>query len=331
MVSVQPHQRLALLLLPMLLLFTACRIGSAGTGAGGDLQKRKLNHCGVERTYAVHYPNNLKPPGPRPMVIVLHGAGGANAAVMARRTGLSDLGDLEGFLVVYPDGLKGHWNDGRGQYFMRGKGISQIDDVGFIAALIDSSIYSGEADPHRIYVTGASNGGMMAYRLGIELGDKLAAIAAIVANLPADLADRVPVRPLPVLIMNGTEDPIIPWKGGELKALGISYGTVLSTEETVKYWVAADHSPTRADTQMVADNDPNDQCRVEMSSFGAPGRGVDVVLYTIIGGGHNLPGGNMRDRPRMLGRKCMDINGAEVIWSFFKQHSLPAAQDSNNP
>ncbi len=101
----------------------------------------------------------------------------------------------------------------------------------FFPGLIDQFIARGETDRRRIYITGLSNGGMMTHRLGIELSDKLAAIAPVIANIPARLANRRPARPLSVLITNGTADPIIPWGGGEMRKLGRDYGKVLSTPE----------------------------------------------------------------------------------------------------
>lgn len=312
-------QWLAIFLLLLTPSFTACHYGVHSIDDQVEIQEKTLKHDGVERTYIVHLPNNVKPSSPCPLVIALHGAGGSGASVM-KWTGLNKLSDRERFIAVYPDGLNGRWNDGRSNFFVRG--VSKVDDVGFISALIDSFIDSGDADSNRIYVTGISNGGMMAYRLGIELTDKLAAIASVIANLPSGLADAKPARSLSVLIMNGTDDPVIPWKGGKLSTLGFSYGTVLSTEDTVKFWLRADNLPYKVENQPLADTDSSDQCQVDVAYHRKPGRKVEVVLYTIIGGGHNLPGGSEPDPLDILGRKCMDINGPHVIWSFFKRHTL---------
>jgi len=109
-----------------------------------------------------------------------------------------------------------------------------------------------------------------------------------------------------------------------VRVLGREYGTVLSTERTVHYWVNAAGLPRTPTTRVLEDKSPEDRCTVEVDEYQKAGSRVEVVLYRIKGGGHNLPGGNTPDRPRLLGRKCMDINGVEVIWSFFKKHSLAA-------
>jgi len=287
-----------------------------------DLVRRTIEHRGIERTYHVHYPKRQRPAAPRPVVLVLHGGGGAGARSLATRTGFSAIADREGFIVVYPAGVDGQWNDGRGKTFRRAKDNTSVDDVGFIAAIVDALIASGEGDGRRVYVSGVSNGGMMAQRVGIELGSKVAAVSAVIANLPANLAGREPVRPLPVLVMNGTADPIVPWHGGPVRVLGREYGHVLSTEETVGYWVRAAGLPAAPDTRVLDDRDPGDRCRVEVRTYRAASGPVEVVLYSLQGAGHNLPGGRTPDVPRLVGPQCRDINGSEVIWDFFKRHAL---------
>jgi|GEM_PF-100307 len=288
-----------------------------------ELERQTLVHDGRQRSYFVHYPGNRLPAEPKALVLVLHGGGGADAREMARRTGMNRIADREGFIVVYPMGINGQWNDGRGKTFRRAQDNTDVDDVGFISAVIDTLGAKGQADPRRVYATGLSNGGMMTYRLGIELGNRLAAIAAVIANLPETMSGRKPARPLPVLIMNGTDDRMMPWNGGAVRVLGREYGTVLSTDRTVRYWVGAADLPLKPRTRTLEDRIQEDRCTVEVDEYREDSNPVEVVLYRINGGGHNLPGGNTPDRPLLLGRKCMDIDGMEAIWSFFKKHSLP--------
>lgn len=293
---------------------------ASGAAIKDELLQQTITVAGTERTYYVHYPRNQQPATPRALVFVLHGGGGADAETMASRTGMSAIADREGFVVVYPAGVDGQWNDGRGKTFRRAKDNSDVDDVGFISTVIDRFVQSGVADGRRVYAMGMSNGGMMTHRLGIELGDKLAAIAAVIANLPANLQQEPPQRPLPVLIMNGTKDPMMPWSGGAVHVLGRDYGEVLSTEATLRYWLSAAKLQSTPVMAQLEDRAPRDGCRAEEVSYRQEGRAEEVVLYRMVGGGHNLPGGNTPDRPRLLGPKCLDINGAEVIWSFFKRH-----------
>ena len=321
-------------ILLLAVLITHVALAAAGADVQDDHLVQTLSHGGVVRTSYVHYPKNKLPDTPRALVIVLHGGGGADAATMAQRTGFNAIADREGFIVAYPAGVDGQWNDGRGKTFRRNKDNTDVDDVGFISSLIDLFVKKGEADANRIYVTGVSNGGMMTHRIGVELGTKVAAIAPVIANLPSNLAARQVSRPLSVLIMNGTDDPMMPWKGGQVRVLGKDYGTVLSTEQTVKYWIDAARLPVNPVKQLLEDLVPEDKCRVEVDTYSNAGQQAKVVLYAISGGGHNLPGSNTPDRPRLLGPKCMDINGPEVIWAFFARQSLAqpgAPADADKP
>lgn len=283
------------------------------------LSKHALRHGELTRTYHLHAPAGAAAQ-PRPVVFVLHGGGGTDAQEMERRLGFAQLGEREGFITVYPAGVDGQWNDGRGKTFRRAKGNTDVDDVGFIGAIIDGLIKDGRADPDRVYVVGFSNGGMMTYRLGIELGDKLAAIAAGVANLPTNLRDKTPAHALPVLIMNGDNDPMMPWRGGEVRVLGRAYGTVLSTEATVDFWRTAARLPDEPTIERLPDRAPNDGCRVEVRRWKGRDAGPEVVLYAVLGGGHQIPGAKTPKAPRLVGDQCMDIQATEVVWSFFARH-----------
>lgn len=312
------------------LLAGACIPEYPAGQADSALERHSLSFQGRERVYFVHAPPNQSETEGKPVVFVLHGGGGADAEEMAKRTGMNSIADREAFLVVYPYGVDGQWNDGRGRTFRRAKDNANVDDVGFISAILDELIRSGKADAHRIYVVGLSNGGMMTYRLGIELGDRLSAIAAIIANLPANLAGQKPVRPLPVLIMNGTADPMMPWDGGSVRVLGGEYGEVLSTADTVRYWLRAADMPESPTKESLEDRVRDDQSTVEKEVYRDPQGFAEVLLYTIVGGGHNLPGGQTPDRPRLLGPKNMDINGMEEVWAFFKKHKLDSPKRRND-
>lgn len=302
------------------LLIAAAAAGADNTEKYGDFLERSFEYQGIARSYYVHLPDNAIPSAPLPVLFVLHGGDGADAGMMAAGTGYNKISDREKFIAVYPYGVEGQWNDGRGKTF-RKRNNAGVNDVGFIGEVMDRIVEEFPVDANRIYVMGASNGGMMALRLGIELGGRTAAIAAVIANLPVKLASARPVRPLPILIMNGTKDPLIPWEGGELKLFGRHFGYLLSTEETVAFWVKANGLTEKPHTEMLPDKVVRDRCTVEVTTYRQEGKKQPVVLYAIQGGGHQLPGSRTFLRYLLLGNKCMDINGAEVIWDFLKQFS----------
>jgi polyhydroxybutyrate depolymerase len=305
-----------------LLVFVSPAAIWAAPAENSELIKRSLQVGNLTRFFWVHLPGGTNPATPSPLVFVLHGAGGAGATAMSRRYGFNMIADREGFIVVYPHGVDRQWNDGRGRTVRHAKDNSSVDDVGFIDAIINDLASGFAVDRRRIYVTGMSNGGMMTYRLGIELGSKLAAIAPMIANIPVNIAKKKPSSPLPVLIMNGTDDPLIPWKGGQVRVLGSEYGEVLSTEQSVQYWLDCNKISSEPERVLLPDIAPNDGCRVELLTYRKQGSPFEVLLYAIWGGGHNIPGSHTVEMPRLLGRKCMDINASEIIWQFFKRHAL---------
>lgn len=298
----------------------AAAVLAAAPAFGQDddgLQTFQLRHQQRTRTYHVHTPQP-RVNGLLPTLLVLHGGGNGDAQQVAGITQYNDLADQHGFQAVYPEGVDAQWNDGRGITF-RG-GVEGVDDVGFFDKLFDRLINRHRADPSRIYVTGLSNGGMMTLRLGIELGHRIAAIAPVIANIPQNLANQTPPAPLPILLMNGTADPLVPYEGGALTVGLGEYGELLSTNETIWFWIRANRQRgqrVQVSTQALPDRAPDDDSQVYRtiySNLQAP-----VVLYRVEGGGHTFPGGNVVDVPRLLGPRNDDIQGNVHIWTFLSQ------------
>ncbi len=268
---------------------------------------------GQARTALVHVPDDLSTPAP--LVIVLHGGGG-NGPNTQRYTGFNEIADANGFIVVYPDGIDNSWNDGREV------NASGVDDVGFIAALIEMLVADYGADPERVFVTGISNGGYMSMRLACELADRVAGAAIVTAGLSEALsATCAPAQPVAMLIMNGTDDPIVPYDGGQvdLSVLGErgERGATLSTDDSIAFWTAfnecadADSAPETA----LGNAAPLDRTRVYVTTYSdctAP-----VVRYRIEGGGHTWPGTRQYLPVGIIGRTSRDIDGSAVIWEFF--------------
>jgi len=148
---------------------------------------------GIDRTYLVHLPTAYDEAGNFPLVIAMHGGFG-NAHNLQNQSQLSVTADDENFIVVYPEGVQGGvfdirtWNAGRCCGFAS---TSDVDDVGFINALIDTLLANYSIDMNRVYATGMSNGGFMSYRLACEISDRIAAIAPVAASMSADVCDPI--------------------------------------------------------------------------------------------------------------------------------------------
>ena len=276
---------------------------------------------GLERTYSVHVSSSYDQDRPTPLVIVLHGGGGTGQG-MVKLTDFNAVADRENFIIAYPDGFEKHWNDGRGLQRYRTQ-IENIDDVGYISALIDHLSDELNIDAKRIYVTGISNGGMMSHRLGCELSQKIAAISPVASNIPVNKASVwSPSRPMPVLIINGTDDPLVPWEGGDIHFGKTKLGEVLSIADTVKFWVGKDQCPSSPVVTQLSDKDPADGTTVRKEVYGGREGGAEVVLYAIEGGGHTWPGGEQYLPESIIGRTSREFNASEVIWQFFKEHQM---------
>lgn len=275
---------------------------------------------GVARSYLTQFPETK----PAPLVLVLHG-NAQSGADMRTRTAWSLIASRERFAVIYPDGLNHAWADLRPDSRRAGRTPpAGTDDVAFIAKLIEKHVADGTIDPKRVYVTGLSNGGAMTMTLVCARAELFAAAASVIMNHTDESAGRChPSRPLPMLMMNGTADPLIPFEGGK----GSSHYAVdgfWSTPATLAFWRRVNGCKAEdAAVTALEDRDPTDESTVtRIESNCPPGR--DVVLYRVNGGGHRMPGAFADARfarfaTAFLGPQNHDIDGAETIWAFFRR------------
>src|SRR5262249_29110271 len=202
----------------------------------GEATRRVITVGGRERTFIEYVPKTLKPGAP--LLFVLHPSGG-DAASMRRYSNyeFDELADKHGFLVVYPDGFENTWNDCRAGSPYSAKRL-KIDDAGFIKSLLNLEVTTHALDSKRVFAAGWSNGAQLAYRLALEYPEDFAGVVAISASVPVkeNLDCRQVDRPIPVMIINGTADPINPFRGGMVNLGGTQLGNVLSSEDTAKYW-----------------------------------------------------------------------------------------------
>jgi polyhydroxybutyrate depolymerase len=264
-----------------------------------------LDVNGITRTYVLYVPSGYDAAKGAHLVIALHG-GGSQGGGMRAMSKFDALAEQENFIVVYPDALVRNWNDDRVSEKLR----SDADDVAFISALIDHLAQSYRIQ--NVFATGISNGGFMTFRLACELPDKITAFAAVAATMPADGVWK-PRRPVPILVLNGTADRIVPYSGGQVMG---GRGAILSTETTMALWAANNGCSGDPVETLLPHLNPRDKTQVYVRSY--PNGRAPVVLYRIENGGHNWPGGPQILPIRMIGRVARDINATQVIWDFFK-------------
>jgi polyhydroxybutyrate depolymerase len=243
-----------------------------------------------------------------PLLLVFHG-GGTEGRGMPHFTGFDALADRYGALVVYPAGVGRQWNDG-------GVPNNGVDDVGFIRALIHQLAQQFQVDRNRIFATGISNGAMFSQRLGCELAGGIAGFAAVDGNMPAALVGKCrPSGPVSVLQMNGTDDPLMPFGGGNV-TIGRRVG-VLSAAQTVAFWVKNDGCSTNPETTALPAIAPADSTSIVRQRYSRCRSGSKVIFYSVRGGGHTWPGGYQYLPAVFIGRTSNQLDASAAILEFF--------------
>lgn len=294
-------------------------LAAVGCDRGPALETRTLEHGGRTRTY--HLLPRPAGEGAQPLIVALHGGGGRGDR-MDRSTDrqISREAARRGWRVVFPEGVAKGWNDGREALTDVDRERVGVDDVAFLDALIDRLIADEGVDPKRVYMMGISNGGFMTQRFALSRGARLAAAAAVTAQVARQWLGDEPATPVPMLLMNGTEDPLVPYGGGHVTVFEQKRGQVLSTAESVDWWARHFGCDAAPETATLPDRAPDDGTRVHTERRGGCRDGAEVVLYRVEGGGHTWPGGDQYLPVFMIGRVSEDIDGTAEIFDFFARH-----------
>jgi len=260
---------------------------------------------GIRRSFLTYIPIAADKDRKMPLVISLHG-GFASPKGQFHLADFRPLADANKFIVICP-ASKHIFHDGRDN-----KGI---DDVKFIDQIINYAIKMYHADPQRVYVTGISNGGFLTSRLACELSNRVAAIAVVAATMDEG-EGYAPLKPMPVIYMHGTKDPVFSNKGGKI------FGRqVYSQNQVLKLWADLDKCNPKPVITTTPDT-ANDGTNIIKEEYGNTATGFKVVGYTIVNGGHTWPGGWQYLPKFIVGKTTKNLNACEVIWDFFKQYKV---------
>jgi polyhydroxybutyrate depolymerase len=310
----------ALLLATWLPVATASPGKPASAVESPALQPVTLQVQGLHRTVRIHRPPALA--AEPALVLLLHGSGGTGERFRRFTDGGFDrLAREHGWIVAYPDALGGQWHDCRGEAPYR-EALNGIDDVGFLNAVAKYVADDLGRPLAATFVVGYSNGGHMAFRLALEAPERFAAFAAIGAHLPTmdELVCCESARPVSMLLVSGTEDPINPWSGGTVHGPdSVRLGSVRSAEGTVSYFrTLAGLDEALPDVRQFDAAD--DGTFVTARRWNGTVAGVVVAQLAVTGGGHSLPQPTGRFPESVTGPTSRDMDGAGFIWQFFVRH-----------
>ncbi|MBI5952958.1 MAG: polyhydroxybutyrate depolymerase [Chloroflexi bacterium] len=274
---------------------------------------RTLTHDRHERSYILYVPASIDWSQPVPLVFVFHGGMG-NAASAIHMSGFNQVADQNGFLVAYPNGTSRlsddkllTWNSGNCCGYAQQK---NMDDIGFVRAIVTDLQSLVDIDVKRIYASGMSNGGMLSHRLACEAADVFAAVAPVAGTL--NFSPCNPSQPISVIEFHGTGDQHLPYDGG-FGSESLVDVDFTSVQDSIRFWTSFDGCASQPQT--------NSFDNIKREVWTGCAASTSVELYTIIGEGHTWPGGaagrESADRPTQT------ISASQLIWEFFAAHPKP--------
>jgi polyhydroxybutyrate depolymerase len=273
-------------------------------------QYDSIPYGSYDRTFLLHLPIGYTGASDIPLIVAMHGGFG-NAYNIENQSQLSAKADAENFIVVYPEGVRGgtlnisSWNAG---WCCGYASNSNVDDVGFIDALLDTLINLYSIDTNRIYATGMSNGGFMSYRLACELSDRIAAIAPVAASM--SMVSCYPVRPVPVIDFHSYLDTNVPYYGGIGSGPSNHYNPPI--DSVLNAWSTNNNCMTSNDT--IANN-----AQYSLIKWSNCDCNTEIYYYLTEDGGHSWHGGNQTITGDPVSTYVI---ATDEMWSFFQQHTL---------
>jgi polyhydroxybutyrate depolymerase len=285
-------------------------------------------HDGAERSYLVHMPPQAARGVPLALVLNFHGAG-SNAQQQEGYSKMDGAADRDGFIAAYPNGtgrFGNHytWNAG---FCCAYAMTHNVDDVGFVLALIEDLGARTPIDRRRVYATGLSNGAMMSYRLAAQASAHIAAIAPVAGSLVIPVI--APGHPMPVMAFNSVDDPFLHYIGGygsQVSALFHHNFGNPGVEKTLAKWAEFDGCPAQPQVAAPLAGQPGtgqDGITATRYTWIPCHAGTEVVLWKFTGSGHVWPGGIQDHFVHILGRSTDLVDANEEMWRFFSRYELP--------
>jgi len=250
------------------------------------------------RNYELVIPDSYPVSRSLPLLIALHGENDT-AASFIKATRLLDYSNKQSFILAAPNS-QSNWQD-------------TTSDLNFISQLIDHLESNYKVNPAQISIVGFSAGGIMGYEVGCQLTSKISSLAVVAANFKvSDYANCQPNSSLPISIINGSNDLVMPYNGGEINSMKL-YGNITKTDESVNLWFNNNNCSGDPNETMMAE-DPTNNSHIEREDYSGC---TPVISYQVINGGHSWPGAHVVGEKGIIN---MSLNTTEILLNFFKNN-----------
>tara|TARA_B100000700_G_scaffold321605_1_gene421231 strand:+ start:286 stop:1194 length:909 start_codon:yes stop_codon:yes gene_type:complete len=293
--------------IPFLLLFMLISCGNEETGI---VEERVIEHEGLERSFLIYVPTNIKENAP--LVVAIHGYT-SSAKTLMGYSGINQVADKEGFLVAYPQGTKDSRDNNFFNVGYEFHSDSKVNDVNFIREIVLNLTKDYKLNSKRVFATGMSNGGDMSYLLACTSSDLFTAVAPVAGVMMKDTLENCnPVKKIPIFEIHGTKDSISKFEGDMNNE--DKWGAYYDLPSTIEFWVNK-HALNEKETIQLENKNTEDGTTITFERYWSDESQQEVWFYIVNDGNHTWPG-----MTGLFSRTAnQDINSAEEIWKFFSK------------
>ena len=293
--------------IPLLLLFMLISCGNEETGF---VEERVIEHEGLERSFLIYVPTNIKENAP--LVVAIHGYT-SSAKTLMGYSGINQVAEKEGFLVAYPQGTKDSRDNNFFNVGYEFHSDSKVDDVNFIREIVLNLTKDYKLNSKRVFATGMSNGGDMSYLLACTSSDLFTAVAPVAGVMMKDTLENCnPVKKIPIFEIHGTKDSISKFEGDMNNE--DKWGAYYDLPSTIEFWVNK-HALSEKETIQLENKNTEDGTTITFERYWSDESQREVWFYIVNDGNHTWPG-----MTGLFSRTAnQDINSAEEIWKFFSK------------
>ena len=293
--------------IPFLFLFMLISCGNEETGF---VEERVIEHEGLERSFLIYVPKNIKENAP--LVVAIHGYT-SSAKTLMGYSGINQIADKEGFLVAYPQGTKDSRDNNFFNVGYEFHSDSKVNDVNFIREIVLNLTKDYKLNSKRVFATGMSNGGDMSYLLACTSSDLFTAVAPVAGVMMKDTLENCnPEKKIPIFEIHGTKDSISKFEGDMNNE--DKWGAYYDLPSTIEFWVNK-HALNEKETIQLKNKNTEDGTTITFERYWSDESQQEVWFYIVNDGNHTWPG-----MTGLFSRTAnQDINSAEEIWKFFSK------------